>query len=694
MNNRIQSMSKMKLATIVAVAGLAMTSCVLSEPLNYGEPCEGVTSVISPAKGEVICTLDEANPEGKCGEYQKIMADGFCPHDFKCQIPSLEDGEVFCHDGCKENEIVCDGKCVKSSDREYCGARGTCDSKDEDSKDYRGKKCNEGQSCKADGDDNYKCSNDLDCGIGTHINPDTSKCEIDTNENCGEMGNACVGDEICSGGVCAESCNTGEDGSVKEIACVREGEKKAVCIDPMTDPDFCGADDNCEHASVCKGDKPICHEGVCMDECEIEAKTSCKSSEGNIQCFDLNTDINHCGDCNHACDLTVSENVQVTCELGQCKYECKDDYTDCQTDGSGIPVCYNLKEDIDHCGTCDNVCSEPLICTNGSCVPKTCESDTVCQANGCTNSNTQCGKDCHDCTSEGDAADGICNESGACVITKCKNGYALSAGKCIQIGQTFCTKADGSSSEHKDCTTMEGVLNPGCDQSSGTCVVEACKEGYHLYNKTCEKNDNNHCGKHDQKCPGSSTVENASTYTCTLDGKCNVSACKDGFRLSGNKCEKCDVKLKMFVARETQLLDGSVTLPGGSTITVHYKKKNSGKDPYGKQKYKINISYANGDGPNNNLNSFNNAWINADYVNYLTKVKSNVTVAPNVTLNKGCADSDGYARIYNTMNCSGDTLDYCDYNVECEGNFYGWVKSSNRNSLDAFIQNLDVIPEC
>ena len=115
---------------------------------------------------------------------------------------------------------------------------------------------------------------------------------------------------------------------------------------------------------------------------------------------DLNTNVNHCGACNHKCDVPFADN---TCESGQCKYTCQEGHYDhdldelngceytcfpknkclqdfqgkeCACDGEDndcdgeIDEGFDLLHDPENCGACGHQCKYDFataICNNGSC---------------------------------------------------------------------------------------------------------------------------------------------------------------------------------------------------------------------------------------------------------------------------------------------------------------------------------------
>ena len=116
-------------------------------------------------------------------------------------------------------------------------------------------------------------------------------------------------------------------------------------------------------------------------------------------CVSVESDTNHCGTCDRACDATQ------VCSSGECVTECRPEQTLC---GQGCVD--NLENDSAHCGACDNACAALRECVGGSCQ--------------CVAGTTECGGDCVD-TSVSSAHCGACGhqcQSGVCVSGGCQLG--------------------------------------------------------------------------------------------------------------------------------------------------------------------------------------------------------------------------------------------------------------------------------
>lgn len=194
-------------------------------------------------------------------------------------------GEVACGDGLN----LCDGICVDSvTDGLNCGSCGNV--------------CQAGSSCVAG---LCACQDDrTSCG-GTCVNTGSSAA------NCGTCGVTC-GDQVCSGGMCTDSCGLGE------TQCGQD------CVDTTTDEENCGA---C--GALCVG-------GTCTG-------SECSCQEGRIPCAGVCTDVttsSNCGVCGNACESGES------CVDGTCTPNATGD-DGIELDDVCYPLCEQASSDPD-----------------------------------------------------------------------------------------------------------------------------------------------------------------------------------------------------------------------------------------------------------------------------------------------------------------------------------------------------------
>ncbi len=112
---------------------------------------------------------------------------------------------------------------------------------------------------------------------------------------------------------------------------------------------------------------PECEPGLACGPCN-QGEVIC-TAEGNSICegsLDLQSDIDNCGQCNFACPSNDQEEfASVSCQQGQCLVECVDEDT---TYCDGADACIDLQSDRNHCGQCNFSCSGGQVCCEGNCV--------------------------------------------------------------------------------------------------------------------------------------------------------------------------------------------------------------------------------------------------------------------------------------------------------------------------------------
>lgn len=223
---------------------------------------------------------------------------------------------------------------------------------------------------------------------------------------CGRCDRECAPDETCQGGSCVFTCAAGL------VAC------RNRCIDPNTNPDFCGARDNCSGANAgraCTGGES-CVAGTCRFVCP-PGQVACDSN-----CVDPETNPNFCG------------------ASGQCSATAM---------------------------TRGRVCSGGQVCTAGAC---RCPSGFVLCGGNCVDPNTNrqfCGARM-DCS--GGNAGQSCGAGQICVGgmcgTTCGTGAVLCGGNCIDptTNRQFCgARLDcGGANAGRTCTSTELCLSGVC----------------------------------------------------------------------------------------------------------------------------------------------------------------------------------------------------------------------------------------
>jgi hypothetical protein len=111
------------------------------------------------------------------------------------------------------------------------------------------------------------------------------------NANCGTCENPCVGEEVCSAGLCNDTCGVGYS------VC------GTTCADVQDDPNHCGACDTpCAPGELCAS-------GSCTDPCLVAGNARCGGA-----CVNTENDPNNCGACGNDCGAAA-------CVAGVCS-EC------------------------------------------------------------------------------------------------------------------------------------------------------------------------------------------------------------------------------------------------------------------------------------------------------------------------------------------------------------------------------------
>ena len=192
------------------------------------------------------------------------------------------------------------------------------------------------------------------CAGGQSLDLDTCTCPepeaacIQNQQSCQNHGQCCSG--YCGGGTCFDCAGK---------VCGEFG-----CIDPSKDSQNCG---NCGNVCIlpqvcsngvcgCAPDRTPCvsHSECCSQLCFVNTCTSCSDVSGGDDvpftfggegiCVDLRDDVDHCGSCFFKCPAAFGSNV---CEAG---------------------VCHDINNDADFCGFGHVNCGPGKICRFGDCV--------------------------------------------------------------------------------------------------------------------------------------------------------------------------------------------------------------------------------------------------------------------------------------------------------------------------------------
>lgn len=285
----------------------------------------------------------------------------------------------------------------------------------------------------------------------------------------------------------------------------------------------CGA--VCDPANAVQGK---CQSGVCLIDFEnggcVDPFDDCDNDPVNGCEVNLNTSAAHCGSCGAACS---SANGARSCAAGNCAITCNDGYANCDGDARSNGCEINTNADTKHCGECDDACptgasNQSPFCVSASCGLTTCAAGLGdCDGNGtCTDSLTSI-TNCGACGNSCSAANGTatCMNPGS--------GYQCRIGACTT----------GGGKEWKDC---DGNYFNGCEvdvQSS----VNRCGG--------CLPGDSNAGSGVDCNALRNNASLNISAITCTAGG-CRITGCNGSYAdCDGNPANGCEVDTSSSTGR-------------------------------------------------------------------------------------------------------------------------------------------------
>jgi len=362
------------------------------------------------------------------------------------------------------------------------------------------------------------------------------------------------------------------------------------CIDPQTDPKFCGAAlGECNDAAktdnymgiACSGTS-VCQDGLCIDcgENACIRQNECQESGAAL-----------CGsDCRPCLIIAAAE---ISCNDGVCKADrCLQGYHESEPDETGEVICEENSDTA--CSSVDLNCTElpdggTGYCNvqTGECVVTGCKASYSIADGKCKPSDeSTCGNGnpAQNCTKLNGWVSGTCTND-TCVALECKEDYCLSEGTCVAgafnvkscgidgntcnacdngkmcdngqcvdltcsevpagVCPSTCTSSEeGCSCENTlsrcgsnctDCTKINHVKAAECT-SDGTCKITECEVGYHVTAdaKSCVIDTLTSCGSYGADCTNVK-FDFASAVVCR-DGKCTIAKCVSGYSVRGNMC--------------------------------------------------------------------------------------------------------------------------------------------------------------
>jgi len=214
-----------------------------------GEKCNGSgICALTCQTGFIDCNGTCIDPDtdnafcGATGDCLTTNAGAACVDGEKC------DGSGVCALTCQSGLIDCNGTCVDpNTDNTFCGAITDCTGSND------GTVCLDGQKCDGSGVCALTCQSGLIECNGTCVDPHTDNTFCGATSDCtgSNDGTVCIDGQKCNGsGVCALTCQSGL------IDC------NGTCIDPNSNPTYCGATGACSGGTNCTTDQ-ACVSGVC-----------------------------------------------------------------------------------------------------------------------------------------------------------------------------------------------------------------------------------------------------------------------------------------------------------------------------------------------------------------------------------------------------------------------------------------------
>ncbi|MGI5862245.1 MAG: hypothetical protein ACOX6T_09330 [Myxococcales bacterium] len=340
------------------------------------------------------------------------------------------------------------------------------------------------------------CPATPDCSLGECLGRLCAPGAHCSNGQCLRDGTDCVIDQVtgqsgcesaaCVGARCGGGYGTctavGVCRHLVETECIIDVETGfAACDNPACKGVACGANNVCdgetclECGSPCGTALPGCTNGIDCRSGDCAASCQCLGNAGDFfcdgDCVDLTSDVDHCGECGHAC-LSASF----------CSGGCCGDYTDCSFAVSSLCQAFGY-ECVEEDGVrraretaCDdgndNDGDEAVDCADPDCAGKACDSGTCSDGVCC---NTACAGACDVCSSAlGATADGtctvvpagtscggfLCDGASAACPTACQDSDECA--ESFECANTVCLKAAGQL-----CETPGECASGACN--SGTC---------------------------------------------------------------------------------------------------------------------------------------------------------------------------------------------------------------------------------
>ena len=356
-------------------------------------------------------------------------------------------------------------------------------------------------------------------GAPTCVDPRTNPTFCGATGDCkgGNVGVTCPGGTVCTGGACKTTCSSGQ------VNC------NGVCVDPLTDNTYCGVNAGCFGGQTCPPGQ-VCSAGQCSTTC-APTQALC-----NGQCVDPKTSPSNCGaapggSCSSATSGDPNYQGQACGPLTQCgapagssTYTCR---STCTGGGTqcfppvGTPYCANTNSDNNNCGSCGHQCGALEACDGtGHCASTCAGGQSPCPGASSPNPTTPYCANLQ--TDNGNC--GTCNHA-------CGSPLLCSGGSCGSIcgaGQTLCTQTGApycavTQTDVKNCGGCGSVCGGACVKS--TCCPAGSTD---VCSGTCSNTsaDPSNCGTCGNVCPASTPLCVGGQCAATLYGIADLFAPK------------------------------------------------------------------------------------------------------------------------------------------------------------------------
>ena len=240
-----------------------------------------------------------------------------------------------------------------------------------------------------------------------------------------------------------------------------------VCRDTQSNIHHCG---ECNHAC---GDEEVCEKGMCIPA----GAGSCPENEllCGESCIPIVNNSEHCGSCDNACEAGKK------CFGRSCDLDCKD-LAHCGD------ACVDLLSSGENCGKCGEVCPDGNACVNGVCSETCAVTNQVICNHDCSDLQTD-SRHCGTCETEC-VEDEICT-AGACTSVCPNESDAVCKHQCVnlQSNNEFCGNCETACLDKARC--VEGSCIESCDNENEVICDHVCKD---------TQNDPVNCGGCDNKC--------------------------------------------------------------------------------------------------------------------------------------------------------------------------------------------------